>query len=69
MGIIHGAYCVGCCGALMALLFVGGVMDLLVIAALAVIVLLEKTVPGGEWLAKGVGGLAIILGIMVIAAG
>jgi len=59
---------VGCCGALMALLFVGGVMDLLVIAALAVIVLLEKTVPGGEWLAKGVGVTAIVMGIVVIAS-
>jgi len=68
MGVIHGAYCVGCCGALMALLFVGGIMDLLVIAAISVIVLLEKTVPGGEWLAKGVGVTAIALGIAVIVS-
>ncbi|MBD3640020.1 MAG: DUF2182 domain-containing protein [Marinobacter sp.] len=68
MGIIHGAYCVGCCWAFMALLFVGGIMDLLMIAALAVIVLLEKMVPGGEWLAKGVGVTLIALGIVVIAS-
>lgn len=69
MGVIHGVYCVGCCGALMALLFVGGVMNLLVIAAIAVIVLVEKLVPGGEWFAKGVGGIVIILGIAMVASG
>ncbi|WP_166263496.1 DUF2182 domain-containing protein [Marinobacter caseinilyticus] len=69
MGIVHGAYCVGCCGALMALLFVGGVMDLSVIAAIAVIVLLEKTIPGGEWLAKGLGVVAIGVGLGIIMSG
>ncbi|WP_120499485.1 DUF2182 domain-containing protein [Roseovarius sp. EL26] len=42
MGVIHGTYCVGCCWALMLLLFVGGVMNLIWIAALAMIVLIEK---------------------------
>lgn len=46
LGVKHGAYCIGCCWALMALLFVGGVMNLLWIAALAVFVLLEKLVAG-----------------------
>ncbi len=45
MGIIHGGYCVGCCWALMVLLFVGGVMNLLWVAGLAIFVLLEKTLP------------------------
>lgn len=66
MGIRHGAYCVGCCVALMALLFVGGVMDLSVIAAIAFVVLLEKLIPGGEWLARAVGALAIALGVILI---
>lgn len=69
MGAIHGVYCVGCCGALMALLFVGGIMNLLVIAAIAMIVLVEKLVPAGEWFAKGLGGIAIISGILMIASG
>ena len=47
MGIEHGAYCLGCCWVLMGLLFLGGVMNLLWIAAIAVFVLLEKTVPFG----------------------
>lgn len=47
MGVEHGAYCLGCCWVLMLLLFVGGVMNLLWIAALAVFVLVEKLgVPG-----------------------
>jgi predicted metal-binding membrane protein len=45
MGLRHGAFCVGCCWALMALLFVAGVMNLLWVAALAALVLAEKLVP------------------------
>lgn len=45
MGLRHGAFCVGCCWALMALLFVAGVMNLLWVAAIAALVLLEKLVP------------------------
>lgn len=48
MGILHGAYCVGCCWLLMALLFVGGVMNLAWIAALSLLVLVEKTAPAGQ---------------------
>ncbi|MBW4934075.1 DUF2182 domain-containing protein [Marinobacter sp. F4206] len=69
MGIRHGAYCVGCCAALMALLFVGGVMDLSVIAAIAGVVLLEKLMPGGDWLARGIGALAIALGVILMVGG
>ena len=67
MGLNHGAYCVGCCALLMALLFVGGVMNLWVIALIAVVVLLEKLIPGGEGLARGLGTVALIVG--VVAAG
>jgi predicted metal-binding membrane protein len=42
MGVAHGVYCVGCCWALMLLLFAGGVMSLPVIAGLSVFALLEK---------------------------
>jgi predicted metal-binding membrane protein len=45
MGLRHGGYCVGCCWALMILLFVGGVMNLLWVAVLAIFVLLEKILP------------------------
>lgn len=55
MGIAHGAYCVGCCWALMLLLFYGGVMNVYWIAGLAVLVLAEKAAPAGRWLSKLVG--------------
>lgn len=62
MGITHGSYCLGCCWALMLLLFVGGVMNLYVIAAITLFVLLEKLAPRG---AQG-GRLS---GVLLIAAG
>jgi len=55
MGVRHGAFCVGCCWALMALLFVGGVMNLVWIALLAGAVLSEKVVPFGAIVAKATG--------------
>lgn len=51
LGGLHGAYCVGCCWLLMALLFVGGVMNLAWIAALTLLVMAEKVFPGGRWVA------------------
>ncbi len=61
LGFRHGLYCVGCCWAVMVLLFVGGVMNLLWIAALAVLVLLEKVVPFGRLVAR-LAGAAFIAG-------
>lgn len=61
LGFRHGLYCIGCCWAVMALLFVGGVMNLLWIAALAVLVLLEKVVPLGGLVAR-LAGTAFITG-------
>jgi predicted metal-binding membrane protein len=59
MGVRHGLYCLGCCWALMALLFVGGVMNLLWIAALTLLVAVEKFAPRGDLLAKTLGALMI----------
>jgi predicted metal-binding membrane protein len=56
MGALHGALCVGCCWALMLLLFVGGVMNLAWVGALTLVTLLEKLAPGGSavrWLISG----------------
>ena len=47
MGLALGAYCVGCCWILMRLLFVGGVLNVLWVATIAIFILLEKTVPLG----------------------
>ena len=62
MGIRHGLFCLGCCWALMALLFVGGVMNLAWIAALSLVVATEKMLPGGERIATALGIVLIALG-------
>jgi predicted metal-binding membrane protein len=59
MGLEHGAYCVGCCWALMLLLFAGGVMNLAVIAALTAFVAFEKLAPAGAWSTRLSGALLI----------
>lgn len=69
MGLEHGAYCLGCCWFLMALLFFGGVMNLYWIVGLAVFVLVEKTVPSGQWVARAVGIALILWGIGLLAQG
>lgn len=69
MGLDHGFYCAGCCWAIMGLIFVGGVMNLLWVAALSVFVLLEKLAPLGGWAGRIVSGLgAIGAGVFVIAS-
>lgn len=68
-GSHHGLYCVGCCWLLMALLFAGGVMNLLWVAALAVLVLLEKLVPFGHWLARASGVAMLGAAAYLLAAG
>lgn len=62
MGAEHGFYCLGCCWALMLLLFVAGVMNLLWVALIAVYVLLEKLVPGGRWLSRVAGAAMMLAG-------
>ena len=62
MGLRHGAYCVGCCWALMALLFIGGVMNLVWIALIAVLVLIEKIVPSGHRFGQLAGAFLIMAG-------
>lgn len=65
MGLEHGGFCVGCCWLLMGLLFVGGVMNLLWVAAVAIFVMLEKLMPGGPWI-RNAGGAAMALGGLVL---
>jgi predicted metal-binding membrane protein len=69
MGVDHGLYCVGCCWALMLLLFAGGVMNLAVIAALTVFVAFEKLVRLGAWVPRISGAALIALAAWMIAAG
>lgn len=68
MGIRHGLFCMGCCWALMALLFVGGVMNLAWIAALSLAVAMEKLLPGGERIATALGVVLIAVGSIKLLA-
>ena len=65
MGWRHGLFCVGCCWALMGLLFVAGVMNTAWIIAIMIYVLVEKIIPGGEKLSKIFGATLVGLGLWV----
>ena len=66
MGIEHGVVCLGCCWALMLVLFAVGVMNLACVAALAVIVLVEKIAPGGMILSRVSGVALLVAGAVVL---
>ena len=66
LGLRREAYCVGCCWVLMALLFVGGVMNVLWIALLALFVLLEKLTPVGRLIARAVGVACVVAGARLL---
>ncbi len=68
MGIVHGTYCLGCCWALMCVLFVVGVMNLMWVAAMAIFVLVEKIGPAGPWVSRA-AGVAMIVGGAYLLAG
>lgn len=60
MGVHHGLYCIGCCWAVMLLLFVGGVMNLVWVAAIAALVLAEKLFARSPWLHRAIGVAAAV---------
>jgi predicted metal-binding membrane protein len=66
MGMRHGTYCLGCCWALMCVLFVVGVMNLVWVAALTGFVLLEKIGPAGAVVARVAGAAMVVVGMVVI---
>jgi predicted metal-binding membrane protein len=68
MGTRHGAWCVGCCWALMASLFALGVMSLAWMAFVAALIALEKTVPWGRAVTYGTAALLLVVGLLLIAA-
>jgi predicted metal-binding membrane protein len=69
LGLRHGAYCVGCCWALMALLLVGGVMNVLWIVLLALLILLEKVILLGRLIAPAAGTVLIAAGAWLLSMG
>ncbi len=69
LGWLHGAECILCCWALMALMFVLGTMNLLWMAALALLMLVEKSAPAGQIIGRWSGVLFIGWGVALAAAG
>ena len=67
MGLRHGAYCLGCCWALMCVLFAVGVMNLIWVALLTGLVLLEKVGPAGALVSRVAGAAMAAGGILLIA--
>jgi predicted metal-binding membrane protein len=66
MGAHHGAYCLGCCWALMAVLFAVGVMNLAWVAALAMLVLVEKVAPHAVTISRAAGVAMLVFGAIQI---
>lgn len=67
LGIRHGLYCLGCCWLLMSLLFVGGVMNLVWIAAITAFVLIEKLLPATLMVSRLSGWVMIVAGVTYLA--
>ena len=67
MGLRHGAYCLGCCWALFAVLVAAGVMSLAWMLLLTLVVFAEKVLPLGRWAPRAVGTAFLALGVVVAA--
>jgi predicted metal-binding membrane protein len=66
MGVRHGGYCIGCCAALMALLFAVAVMNVLWVAALTVLVMIEKLLPGATFWRHAIGAGLTVTGLVLL---
>lgn len=66
MGLEHGAFCLGCCWAMMGLLFYAGIMNLLWIAGLTLYILLEKLAPAGQRISRFTGIILILWGVTIL---
>ena len=68
MGAVNGAWCVGCCWALMASLFALGVMSIAWMAVVAGLIAIEKTLPWRRVATFGTASLLLCLGVLILAA-
>ena len=69
MGLKHGSYCLGCCWAVMLLLFVAGAMNLVWIVFLTAIVAAEKLLPPTRWMSWAIGGSFLLASVVLFAIG
>jgi predicted metal-binding membrane protein len=67
MGFRHGLFCLGCCWALMAVLFVVGVMNLAWVGVLTLFILVEKIGPAGARVSRAGGAVLIVLGAGLVS--
>lgn len=63
MGLHHGLYCIGCCWVLMLLMFAGGAMSVMTMAALSALILAERLLPPGPWVAQLPGVILVAWGV------
>lgn len=68
LGVMHGGYCIGCCWTLMAILFVGGVMNVVWIAGITLLILMEKLLAHGRWVGRAVGVVLLFWGAAMLLA-
>jgi predicted metal-binding membrane protein len=67
MGLLHGAYCLGCCWLLFVILFPLGIMNVAAMAAITLVIFAEKTLPWGRRVARATAGALVAYGIVVLA--
>jgi predicted metal-binding membrane protein len=65
LGVVHGAYCVGCCFGLFVILFAVGVMSLAWMALIATVIFIEKALPFGERASRAFAVAFVLLGLWV----
>jgi len=68
MGLLHGAYCLGCCWLLFVILFPVGIMNIAAMAVITLVVFAEKTLPWGRGVARSAAAALIAYGAVVVAA-
>jgi predicted metal-binding membrane protein len=66
MGLLHGAWCLGCCWLLFAILFPLGLMNMAAMAAVTALVFAEKTLPWGRWATRATAAALIAYGALVV---
>jgi predicted metal-binding membrane protein len=67
MGLLHGAYCLGCCWLLFVILFPLGIMNIAAMAGITLVIFVEKTLPWGRVVARATAAALVVYGVVVIA--
>lgn len=68
MGLLHGAYCLGCCWLLFVILFPLGIMNIAAMAVITLVIFVEKTLPWGRAVARAAAAALIVYGFAVVTS-